>query len=70
MNNPVTREKLVETIHSNYIRHLANQPYLARAIKELKPAYDTLGKEVEEFVRVLELCICDIEPFLFINNHD
>ena len=44
---------LVNTIHFSYVRHRENQRYFARAIRELKPVFESLSQEVEEFVRVL-----------------
>ena len=61
----MTRDLLVETIHSKYIHHVANKPYLARAIKELQPAFESLASQVEEFVRVTHIFgMSEIEPIL------
>ena len=49
----MSRSLLSDTIRYNYTRHRENQRYFARAIRELKPVYETLGEEVETFVRVL-----------------
>ena len=51
LNSKETRERLLEVIQENY-RKSDRQPFLARAIKELKPAFPTISKEVDDIVIV------------------
>lgn len=51
LNQKMTRLALVDTIRSNY-RKRDHQPYFARVIRELEPAYEKLGTEIGSFVMV------------------
>ena len=51
LNKSMTRLALIDTIRSNY-RKRAHQPYFARAIRELEPAFEKLSGEVESIVMV------------------
>ena len=51
INQSSTRQALIETIRFNY-RKRDHQPFIARAIRELRPAFDSLAREVEDFVMV------------------
>lgn len=58
VNQSSTRQALLETIRCNY-RKRDHQPFIARAIRELRPAFDHLAREVEDFVIVAVWPRCD-----------
>ena len=51
LNQKMTRHALVDVIQANY-RKRDHQPYFARVIRELQPAYEKLTSEVESIVMV------------------
>lgn len=54
MNQQATQEALLEKIFYNY-RKTEHQPFLARAIRELRPAFPKLEEEVKDIVFVCEM---------------